>query len=156
MAERVFHKPEDVDALARAIADMLRVRDKWPARVTITDAKEARTAAQNRALHLWLAEIAQALGDTTPEEVKASCNLTYGRPILARDDPEWNSAFSYIFDSLNHASKLKAIRVFDIPFTRRMNVEQLYEYMEQLQRDYREQGIYLTDPELKGYEELRK
>lgn len=152
MTSRILHSPDEVDAMAK----ILRARTKWPIRVQVTEAKEARTAAQNRTLHMWFGEIARELGDSTAEEVKAHCNLTYGRPIMARDDEEWQSAFGYIFDSLNHASKLKAIRVLDLPFTRRMNVDQLSEYMEQMQRDYREMGIFLTDPELRGYEELKR
>ncbi|MGI3168415.1 hypothetical protein ACRARG_04635 [Pseudooceanicola sp. C21-150M6] len=120
--------------------------------VTITEAKEARTQQQNRLLHRWFGDIERALIGQTAAEVKAHCNLAYGRPILARDDPEWESAFGYIFDSLNHAAKLKAVRVLDVPFTRRMSVKQLSEYMDQMQRDYRELGVILTDPELRGYE----
>ena len=115
---------------------------------TLTFSREtARTSAQNRLLHKWFAEIAKQKGDETAAEVKAFCNLTYGRPILDRDDPEWSAAFGYIFGQLNHAAKLKAIRVLDIPFTRKMATAQLSEYMDQMARDYREQGYRLTDPE---------
>jgi hypothetical protein len=75
------------------------------------------------------------LGDRGAE-IKALCNLTYGRPILDRDDEEWKAAFGYIFDSLSHAAKLKAMRVLDVPITRRMSVVQLSEYMDQMARDY--------------------
>lgn len=121
--------------------------------VTITEAKISRTKAQNRLLHRFFADIERQTMGQTAAEIKAHCNLTYGRPILARDDPEWESAFGYIFDSLNHPAKLKAIRVLDIPFTRRMGVKQLTEYIEQMQRDYAEAGIRLTDPSLRGYDE---
>jgi hypothetical protein len=66
-------------------------------------------------IHKNFTEIANHYGDRTAHEVKAECNLTYGRPILDRDDEEWKAAFGYIFDNLNHAAKLKAIRVLDIP-----------------------------------------
>ena len=114
----------------------------------LTFAKDRdRTSAQNRLLHKWFAEIAKQKGDETAADVKAFCNLTYGRPILDRDDEEWRAAFGYIFDQLNHAAKIKAIRVLDIPFTRKMRVEQLSEYMDQMGKDYREAGFRLTDPE---------
>ena len=118
--------------------------------VTISEAKVARTQDQNKLIHRWFADIERALMGQTASEIKAHCNLTYGRPILARDDAEWESAFGYIFDSLNHAAKLKAIRVLDVPFTRKMSVKQLSEYMSQMQRDYAEMGVILTDPELQG------
>lgn len=120
--------------------------------VTIRDPKEVRTGSQNRLVHRWFADVARAVGDQSEVDIKAECNLTYGRPILARDDPEWESAFGYIFDSLSRPAKLKAIRVLDIPFTRKMSVSQLREYMDQMRRDYAEAGIYLTDPELRKYE----
>ncbi|QDP54171.1 MAG: hypothetical protein GOVbin4685_31 [Prokaryotic dsDNA virus sp.] len=111
-----------------------------------------RTNPQNALVHKWFAEIASHMGDRTAEEVKAHCNLTYGLDIMMRD-PDWSSAFEYIFQSLSHAAKLKAIRVLDIPFTRKMRVPELKEYMDQMMRDYREMGIFLTDPELRGYDQ---
>ena len=106
-----------------------------------------RTAAQNRLIHKWFGEVSAHRGDTTMHEVKAEKNLAYGKAILMRDDPAWASAFGYVFDNLSHAAKLKAIRVFDLPFTRRMKVKQLTEYMDQFQRDAISEGVVLTDPE---------
>lgn len=117
------------------------------AAVVVMDAEERRTNQQNRLVHRWFADIARALGDQSEADVKVDCNLQYGRPILARDDEEWSAAFGYIFDALNLPAKRKAMRVLDIPFTRRMTVPQLREYMDQMQRDYSDQGIYLTNPE---------
>ena len=115
---------------------------------TLTFSKDKdRSSAQNRLIHKNFTEIANHYGDRTAHEVKADCNLTYGRPILDRDDEEWKAAFGYIFDNLNHAAKLKAIRVLDIPFTRRMTTRQLSEYTDQMHRDYGEQGVRLTRPE---------
>lgn len=106
-----------------------------------------RTKAQNRTIHKWYGEIAAQKGDVTAQEVKASCNLAYGKPILMRDDPDWAEKFSLLFDTLNHQDKLDAIRTLDLPFTRRMKVPQLSEYMEQMQRDAASRGYALTVPE---------
>lgn len=116
---------------------------------------ESRTRAQNALIHKWFGEIALALEDD-PDQIKAECNLEFGRPIMDRDDEEWASAFGYFFGGLNKPAKLKAIRVFDIPFTRRMKVKQLSEYMNQMQQHYAEVGITLTDPEMLGREEMRR
>lgn len=118
----------------------------FPYRVQITKGED-RTKAQNKTIHKWFGEIAAHLGDTTTNEVKADKNLIYGKPILMRDDPEWASVFGYLFDALSLPAKLKAIRVLDVPFTRRMNVPQLNEYMDQLVRDTALDGIHLTIPE---------
>lgn len=117
-----------------------------PFRVTISKAL-SRTSAQNRTLHKWFGEIATHLGDTTANEIKAQCNLQYGRPIKVRDDPEWEAVFGFLFDRLNYEKKLVAIRKLDVPFTRDMNTKQLSEYMDQMMRDYLSQGVSLTIPE---------
>lgn len=106
-----------------------------------------RTAAQNRLIHKWFGEIAAQKGDVTAQEVKAACNLAYGKPILMRDDPEWAEAFGRLFDVLNHEAKMDAIRILDLPFTRRMGVGQLSEYMDAMMRDALKRGVVLTDPE---------
>ena len=113
---------------------------------------ESRSNAQNMTIHKWFAEVATALQDA-PDNIKAECNLTFGVPIMVRDDAEWASAFSYIFEALSRPAKLKAIRVLDIPFTRRMSVGQLSEYMEAMQRHYAEIGVRLTDPDAMKYRE---
>lgn len=121
---------------------------------TITVSKDKRrTTAMNRTIHLWFKEIAQQCGDQSEADVKADCNLTYGVPIKRRDDEEWAAAFGYLFDALNKPSKIKALRILDVPVTRDMTVKQLSEYMDQMSRDYREAGVFLTDPELQKYQE---
>ena len=141
MTSRVIHTFEDADRLAA----FLKTRD-LPVTATITKG-DPRTKAQNRLVHRWFGDIAAQDGDKSPADVKAECNLIYGRPIMARDFPDWTAAFGYLFDSLSWEAKVKAIRVLDVPFTRRMNVKQLCEYMDQMERDYTELGISLTQPE---------
>lgn len=113
---------------------------------------EKRTNNQNNTIHMWFQDVVDHFGDTPFDNVKAECNLQFGRPILERDDPEWSSAFGYIFDALSLPAKLKAIRVLDIPFTRRMTVPQQREYMDAMQRHYAEIGVSLRDPEARKYE----
>ena len=110
-----------------------------------------RTNPQNATIHKWFGEIAQHLGDKTAREIKAECNLMFGLDIM-REDAAWASAFDYIFASLNYPAKIKAIMVFDIPFTRKMRVPQLTQYMDEMGRYWRGQGVYLTDPELQKYQ----
>lgn len=123
----------------------------FPFTITISVDKK-RTDAMNRTIHKWFGEIAAQQGDCSMADVKADCNLTYGVPIKRRDDPEWAAAFGYIFDALNKPSKVKALRVLDVPVTRDMKVKQLCEYMDQMARDYREAGVHLTDPETRRIE----
>lgn len=118
----------------------------------VTICAKSRTTEQNALIHKWFSEIATQKGDVTMLDVKAHCNLTYGRPIKIRDDSDWSAVFGYLFDRLDYEKKLKAIRVIDVPFTRNMNVSQLSEYMNLMQLDYRQEGIALTDPEALKYE----
>lgn len=129
---------------AQVVANMHKTT--FPFRVSIQKGED-RTGEQNRLLHKWFEEIAKHRGDVSAAEVKAECNLTYGRPIKMRDDADWKAVFGYLFDALSHEKKLKAIRILDVPFTRSMTVAQLSEYMDQMQRDYSENGVRLTDPE---------
>ena len=111
-----------------------------------------RTNPQNALVHKWFGEIAAHCGDKTAKEVKAECNLEFGLDIM-RQDEAWAKAFDYIFQSLSYSAKIKAIMVFDIPFTRKMTVPQLTGYIDEMGREYRQRGVYLTDPELQGYEQ---
>tara|TARA_R110000737_G_scaffold317355_1_gene327970 strand:- start:108 stop:554 length:447 start_codon:yes stop_codon:yes gene_type:complete len=143
--KRQLNEPRDMAALFQ---DMKSI--PYPFVVTVRQGAD-RTLAQNRLLHRWFTEIAQHYGDRTEAEVKAQCNLQYGRPILMQDNDEWSAAFSFVFDALNLPSKLKAIRVLDVPFTRIMGVRQLTKYMKQMSLDYRDEGVVLTDPEMLKY-----
>lgn len=147
--KRSLHTPHDTARLIHDIKNM-----ELPLRVAIRQGVD-RTADQNALIHKWFTEIANWQGDKSPADVKAECNLIYGRPILARDDEAWNAVFGYIFDALSYPAKVKAIRTLDIPFTRKMGIKQLSEYMDQMGRDYREQGVPLTDPELRKLEAHR-
>jgi len=132
--------------LARTLTT-IGLREDFPFQIIVLKGKEARTKKQNRLVHMWFNEIAQQKGDETSADIKIDCNIAYGRPILARDDPEWDAVFEWVFRDLNIERKRKAVKVLDVPFTRKMSVKQLTEYMDNMGRDYRQQGFNLTDPE---------
>ena len=143
---KVLKTPEDLEQWVKFLT-----AQTLPITVAQT-AGAKRTNPQNKLVHKWFGEIAAHRGDTTLAEVKAECNLQFGLDIM-NENEEWRDAFGYLFQSLNYKSKLKAIRVLDIPFTRKMTVPQLTQYMDEMGREYRSQGVYLTDPELQGYEQ---
>lgn len=138
------------DAARAELISTLLLDTEFPFTASITKGVK-RTDQQNRTIHLWFTEIARATHEDMMD-VKAQCNMIYGRPILLRDDPEWAATFSAILHPLPYATALQAVKVLDVPFTRRMKVKQLSEYMDAMQRDYRAQGIRLTDPEARKYE----
>lgn len=147
MAKTVSKVIKTQEDLARWV-DFLNAQ---PLPITVAQTAGAkRTNPQNALVHRWFGEIAAHFGDKTAKEVKAECNLMFGLDIM-RQDADWASAFDYIFQSLSYAAKIKAIMVFDIPFTRKMTVPQLTQYMDEMGREYRGRGVYLTDPELRGW-----
>lgn len=144
---------KSAEDLMRAIFGLHKLGFPFTITAKAGEPQRKRTDEMNRTIHMWFGEIAKQSRHMTSEEVKADCNLTYGVPILRRDDNEWGSAFGYIFDTLNRPSQIKALRVLNIPVTRNMRVKQLKEYMDQMQRDYREAGFRLTDPDARKYEQ---
>ena len=143
---KVLKTPEDLEQWVKFLT-----AQTLPITVAQT-AGAKKTNPQNRTIHMWFNEIAAHCGDKTEREVKAECNLQFGLDIMTQNE-DWSKAFGYIFGNLSYAAKIKAIMVFDIPFTRKMTVPQLTQYMDEMGREYRSQGVYLTDPELQGYEQ---
>jgi hypothetical protein len=151
MPSRILKTSKDASEFARFIVGGMSL--SMPVTVSWVEG-EGRTPPQNRTIHKWFREIADQRGDVTAREVKAECNLTYGVPILRRDDEAWGAAFGYLFDSLNRPAKVKALMVLDVPVTRSMKVPQLCEYMDPMFREYTEMGFKLTDPEMQKYEAM--
>lgn len=144
----IVRSSEDLKSVYYHLGNMMH-----PFRVTILKGEEKRTDKMNKTIHKWFSEIAAHRGDVTMMEVKAEMNLTYGVPIKSRDDDDWRAVFGYLFRDLDHARKIKALRLLDIPITRDMTITQLGEYMDQMYRDTTEQGIYLTVKEDMKYRE---
>lgn len=143
---KVIKTPEDLEQWVKFLT-----AQTLPITVAQT-AGAKRTNPQNALVHKWFGEIAAHCGDKTAREIKAECNLQFGLDIMNQDSA-WEKAFGYIFGNLSYPAKIKAIMVFDIPFTRKMTVPQLTQYMDEMGREYRSQGVYLTDPELQKYQE---
>lgn len=118
--------------------------------MVVTISARNRSTEQNALLHKWFSEIAAQSGDQSLLDVKWQCNLKYGRPIKAQD-ANWQAVFGYLFDKLPYEKQLKAIGALGIPFTRDMTSDQLGQYMEQMERDYRSEGFTLSDPRDLGW-----
>jgi hypothetical protein len=143
---KIIREPSHVEALAK----MLTGR-KLPITVSWTQGAP-RTAAQNRLAQQWFTDIARQLGDMTHEEVRATCKLTIGVPILRAENEAFRLSYDRVMKHLTYAEKLAAIMAFDLPVTRLMTTPQMTAFMDQLQRTYAAQGVRLTDPEALRYE----
>lgn len=136
---RTIQDKGGVDRLCAALQDM-----PTPFRVTVLEGK-GRSIDQNALLHKWFGEIARQKGDETLMDVKAQCNLTYGAPILIRDDEMWGRFWKAI--GLSYEQRIKAFKLGYVQCTSLMTAKQLSEYMDAMSRDYRGEGFRLTDPE---------
>lgn len=147
MPTKVLRTPEHADALA----ELLRGR-KMP--ITVSWAQGAsRSAAQNRLSQRWYSDISRQLGDRTHEDVRAECKLRFGVPILRAENEAFRLSYDQIMKPMPYEAKLEAVKAFDLPVTRLMLVDQMRAYMDEVQREFSQQGIHLTDPEAFRYEQ---
>src|SRR5688572_4543866 len=65
-----------------------------------------RSTRQNKLQRLWLNEIADQLGDRTPEEVRGYCKLTIGVPILRAENEAFRERYDTIVKLLPYEQKL--------------------------------------------------
>ena len=147
MPTKIIREPIHVEALA----NMLRGR-KLPITVTWTQGAP-RSTAQNRLAQRWFTDIATQLGDQTHEDVRAECKLHFGVPILRAENEAFRLSYDRVIKALPYEEKLAAIKAFDLPVTRLMNVKQMTAFMDEMQRHWSGQGVRLTDPESLKYEQ---
>ena len=147
MPTKIIREPIHVEALA----NMLRGR-KLPITVTWTQGAP-RSTAQNRLAQRWFTDIATQLGDQTHEDVRAECKLRFGVPILRTENEAFRLSYDRVLKALPYEQKLEAIKAFDMPVTRLMNIKQMTAFMDEMQRHWSAQGVRLTDPEALKYEQ---
>jgi hypothetical protein len=117
-----------------------------PFTITLTDGAH-RTTDQNRLQRKWMLEIAEQLGDMTPEEVRGYCKLTIGVPILRSQNEAFRAKYDAVVRPLSYAQKLAIMsEPLDMPVTRIMTTKQKTEYLDGIHRHFSEQGIVLTIP----------
>ncbi|MCB2080936.1 MAG: hypothetical protein KDE55_24950, partial [Novosphingobium sp.] len=116
-----------------------------------------RSVKQNKLQRLWLSEIAEQLGDRTPEEVRGYCKLTIGVPILRDENEDFRDKYDRIVRPLPYPQKLAIMmEPLDLPVTRLMTTKQHASYLDGIYRHFTEQGLALTDPDPFGLDQLIK
>ena len=107
-----------------------------------------RSVEQNKLNRLWIAEIAEQLGDQTPEHVRGFCKLTMGVPILRAENTLFRERYDAVVRPLPYETKLALMQEpIDLPVTRLMTTDQEHRYLEAVCQFFVERGIVLTDPE---------
>ena len=142
MTTRIIRNDEDLALLVRYLK-----AQKRPFTVDITKGKH-RTVEQNRLQRLWLNEIAEQLGDQSPEEVRGYVKLTIGVPILRAENETFRERYDQFVRPLGYEQKLALMmEPLDLPVTRLMSTEQKTRFLDGIAQHYAEQGVRLTQPE---------
>lgn len=142
MTTRVIRTEYDRQLLIQFIASR-------PTPFTVSIAKGAkRSTEQNRLQRLWVQEIAEQLGDRTPEEVRGEMKLHFGVPILRAEHAEFCAKYDAMVKPLPYEQKLALMmEPFDFGVTRLMTTKQKTQYLDEVFRFYSQQGLELTLPE---------
>lgn len=121
----------------------------YPFTATISDEEESRTQQQNRLIHRWFNDIAMQTNDSA-DQVKRECKFYQGCPILIAEDEQ----FAAFVKKLSHLTIEEKVAAMDfVSVTSAMSVKQLGRMMDAIALKYRPQGIRLTDPEMRKYEQ---
>jgi hypothetical protein len=141
MVERVINSEKDLELWIT----YLRGRN-LPQTVSATDGRH-RSVEQNKLQRLWCNEVAEQLGDRSPEDVRAQTKLEVGVPILRAEDDEFCEAYDANIKDLPYEIKIACMKEpIDFPVTRRMNVSQKKRFLDEMHRFWTEKGLQLTDP----------
>jgi hypothetical protein len=149
MPHRVIENEKDIYLFANLLGNLqLPVTVQW-------EKGKGRSIQQNRLQRQWCNEVAEQLGDQTPEEVRGFCKLTMAVPILRAEDEIFCAAYDKSIRSLPYEAKLACMmEPIDFPVTRRMNVRQTIRFLDHMHRYWTERGLRLTEPdaELAAYQ----
>lgn len=105
----------------------------------------ARSIDQNALQWKWAQEVAVQLGDTDAADVQARWKLVHGVPIL-REDDDFREVYDARIKPLPYEAKIAMMRL-GFPVSRMMKVGQMTRYLDAIQRECAEQGLWITIPE---------
>lgn len=141
MPTRIIENPSDLKMLFRYLEGQ-----RLPVTVRVETGGK-RTARQNKLQRRWMQEIAEQLGDVTPEEVRGMCKLHFGVPIMREEDDEFRAKYDAVLKPLPYENKLLMMQEpLDFPITRLMNTRQKTAYLDAIWQHFTAKGIVLTDP----------
>ena len=116
-----------------------------------------RSLSQNRLQRLWCNEVAEQMGDRTPEEVRGHAKLTMGVPILRAEHDDFCAKYDKVIRPLSYEDKLDLMmEPINLPVTSLMLVGQKVRYLDHMLRFYTERGIELTQPDAQFYDDLKR
>lgn len=128
-----------------------------PITVAIKDGLD-RTTSQNGLVFKWYKEAANWLGDQEPWQVRAECKLNIGVRMLVTESEDFREKWTRLIkDRFSYDEKLELMsEPHDYPVTRIMTTKQMTRYMDAVYEKYAAQGVPMTDPEMRGKEEMQR
>jgi hypothetical protein len=118
--------------------------------VRIRPHKANRSLSQNSLHWKWLTVIAEEIGDTK-DSVHEIIKRKHLVPILERDDPEYGEAIAAVRAIQGREREILARQVVRLTSTTKLNVEQMTEYLNEIEKTAGEMRISLPHPEDYAY-----
>jgi hypothetical protein len=112
-------------------------------RMKVTTGRK-RSLDQNAISHAWYQQMARE--DRQDDELghKAYCKLHHGVPILRMENEEFRAFYDAAVRGLTYEQKREAMKF--VPVTSLMTKPQLSKYLEAVQADYHNRGVWLEFP----------
>lgn len=105
---------------------------------------EGRSLDQNEMINGLYRQVAEQKQDESFRDIRNHCKLHHGIPILRRDQAKFREFYDKGLKVLDYQSKLESMDF--VPVTSRMNKKQASEYIDEIIREYSQQGLCLVHP----------
>lgn len=105
-----------------------------------------RSLSQNALLHKWFGEISAHFGDRTETQIKGECHHKYGL-VRRLKDPQFEWVWARTGAHLSYEQQCGLLASETLGVSSKMKSPELRAYMDEMHRDYADQGLHLTLPE---------
>lgn len=143
----------------QAAIERIKQVDSYPFMVEWGNVKSKRTIKQNKLQRLWCKEISEQCDGAfdNAEEVRGYCKLHFGVRILLSENERFNEQYNKTIKSLMYEQKLLLMQEpIDFRVTRIMTAKQKLLYLDLMYQHFSGEGLRLTDPNIRGIEEMMR
>ena len=113
-------------------------------RVLVQLVPEKRSLSQNALSFALYQQVANQCEDMSIMDIRCRCKLDMGIPLLCRDDATFADVWHDIEAATTYEQRLYLMR--DYPVTSKMGKRLFSEFLDEVIRDYSQQGISITMP----------
>lgn len=105
---------------------------------------ESRSLDQNAMFFVLYTQVAAQKQDESVDEIRCHCKLHFGVPILRRDDEQFRDWYNQTLLHSDYEIKKASMRY--VPVTSEFSKKQGSEYIDEIIREYSQQGLCLLHP----------